>query len=357
MMVWPTSLLMRVVSHLPRLAFPFAMAVEIAGEDPPGFRDVENFDCHCSDSALRRTASEESNPCFFRWRLWHPAISRVSTTYEQITKRLIERIEQGGLEGWLKPWTSSVPTNVITGRRYRGSNRLLLSVSSYSDTRWLTFRQALSLGGNVKKGEKGTPIIFWGEAVDTDKESERTKVKTVMRTFTVFNVEQCENLDLPPLERADFDPAEDIGSHAELIVRAMPDAPILRKDGSEAYYVPSEDTIVMPPRESFASGEAYASVLFHEASHSVGHPRRLHRWDLGQTGKLASTAAYSREECVAQITAEFCCQELNISSQTEQSASYVASWLKVLREDPRSLLLAASQAEKAADWILGQHRP
>lgn len=278
----------------------------------------------------------------------------MNDVYSTVTNKLIEAM-QAGFIPWRKPWRATghgarVPSNLLTGRMYRGINVWLLHCAPYQSNEWLTFNQARDKGAHVRKGEKGWPVVFW-KFDQEDKESGRRR-SVLMRSYTVFNTEQIDGLpgELP----FDAPPFDSIA--AAETVRAgyfdRPGAPQLFHAGGQAYYSPAKDEVVMPAPHTFIGREEYYSTLFHEAGHSTGHSGRLAR-DLD--GNMGSQS-YSKEELIAEFTAAFLCAECGISNEsTEQnSAAYLQNWLQVFKGDKHIAVSAAQRAQRAADLILGR---
>jgi antirestriction protein ArdC len=245
----------------------------------------------------------------------------------------------------------------VRGTPYRGANFFLLGALGYEQPVFLTFKQAVELGGSVKRGEKGYPAVFWKmlkpKDADDDEPSEaKRKLITLLRYFTVFNISQCEGLKLPdritakPQPPPDFNPIE----AAESIWTGYPNPPSLHYGGNRAAYRSTTDQIMMPPRNTFESPEEFYSVLFHEAGHSTGHKTRLDR-DLGMKH---GHQAYAREELIAEMTSAFLCAKAGISQPViENQVAYIADWSTSLRDDPKLFVHAAGRGQKAADHILG----
>lgn len=283
----------------------------------------------------------------------------MSKVYSIVTDEIIKRLEAGTVP-WRKPWrtraANGMPANLISGKKYRGVNTFLLWTSDYGSNYWLTFNQAKDLGGHVKQGEHGTPIIFWTEF---EKETEKGPEKLpVLRYYRVFNSEQCEGIAHKRLaevtanqpELIPFEPIE----VAESVVSAMPQKPAIEHGGESACYVPSRDLVKMPEPGRFDHSEGYYSTLFHELVHSTGHESRLDRRHPAGTVRWFGSAEYSREELVAEMGAAMLCGHCRIEQATlDNSAAYLASWIKVLREDSKAVVMAAAMAQKAADFILG----
>lgn len=277
--------------------------------------------------------------------------------YNLITDRIIVLLEQGVVP-WRKPWRGGdeLPSNLVSKKPYRGINPFLLNCAPYGSPWWVSFKQAKKLGGSVKRGEKGFPVVFWKWMEKRVEENGKTVTKAwpMLRYYTVFNVEQCEGLDAkvpaPPEPPATFQPIK----AAEAVVKAMPDRPKIRHGKPRAFYSPSQDLVNLPKRELFESPEEYYSTKFHELVHSTGHRKRLARDEVMDFHGFGSEP-YSREELVAEIGAAFLCGHAGIETATlENSASYIDGWLHRLKDDKRLVVTAAARAQKAADFILGK---
>ena len=268
--------------------------------------------------------------------------------YESITARILDCLDKGVVP-WRKPWGVAAPRNLSSGHVYRGINQILLSCAAFSSPYWVTFNQARSLGGSVKRGERGTPIIFW-KVYDNETDEGDTDKRFVLRRFTVFNAEQTEGLYIPTLETPKaIAPIED----CERIVSSFKGAPLLSHGGNQACYSPALDKVTMPPRNTFTSTEEYYSTLFHEFVHSTGHESRLSR--KGVKDASFSCHDYSYEELIAECGSAFLCAQAGIAPATiENSAAYIAHWSKQLRSESKWLVQAASQAARAADLVLGK---
>lgn len=278
--------------------------------------------------------------------------------YEAVTRRIIEQLEQGTAP-WRQPWgvNGLLPQNAVSKRPYRGLNVLILGTSGYDDPRWLTFKQANQLGGHIRKGEHSELISFWDFSRTVEDEDENGNVTErrvpLLKLYNVFNAQQTEGIDFPaiPGRGQGFDPIET----AEQIIRGMPTAPRIVHDAEpRAFYSVARDYVHLPDRAAFDSAHSYYSTAFHELGHSTGHPDRLGRFDLTQPLAPFGSEDYSREELVAEFTAAFLCAESGIANQEQQNAAYIASWFRVLRNDPAMAVVGAGKAQAAADFILGR---
>jgi antirestriction protein ArdC len=282
----------------------------------------------------------------------------MSNVYEIITSRIIKQLEEG-VAPWHKPWKVSgkngLPRNVVSSREYRGINVWILVNSGYTSPGWLTFRQARELGGYVRQGEAGLPVVYWKfgtrEMQDGDETIEKKSV--LCRYYTVFNLEQCEGLRIQPLDPAENQPQAQPIDACEQVVNNWLQKPMIGHGGDHASYSKALDCVQIPERTCFNSVEEFYSTLFHELTHSTGHPTRLNRSTLTDFERFGDHN-YSREELVAEMGASFLAGYCGIENRTiNNSAAYLANWLDALKNDTRLVLVAASQAQKAADLILG----
>jgi len=281
--------------------------------------------------------------------------------YQEITDRIIADLEQGKVP-WAQPWGKAqaglgLPRNASTGRRYSGVNILILwgavIEKGFPSQHWLTFRQALELGGNVRKGEHGVTachadrFIPKAEIERAAKDGDEAEAVPFMKRFTLFNVAQCDGL--PERLQGEGEPEKlpecEIIPHAEALIAAT--GADFRIGGDRAFYVPSRDFIQVPPQPSFFDQINYYRTCFHELGHWTGAAHRLAR---GFSGSFGSSF-YGCEELVAEMASAFICAMLGIVP-TVRHADYLGSWLEILREDNRAIFRAASQASRAADYIL-----
>ena len=291
----------------------------------------------------------------------HEAGPGRASLYDEITTKIISELEAGRLP-WVQPWGTAaakaplaMPRNAATGRQYSGINVLILwgAVISqgYSGQSWLTFRQALALGGNVRKGEHGTTVVYADRFVPDDEKKraretgEEAAAIPFLKRFTVFNSAQCENLPEDVAIVAPPPPPGLIEPQVEALIKAS--GIDFRIGGDRAFYVPAQDYVQVPPPQAFFEPINWHRTALHECSHASGAPHRLNRDLSGAFG----TKKYAFEELVAEISAAFCCAALGIVP-TVRHADYIGSWAEVLREDNRAIVRAASQASKAADFLL-----
>ena len=314
-----------------------------------------------------------------------PAAEKVDA-YDVMNDRILALLDKGVVP-WRKSWSArggaeGLPRNV-EGRRYTGANTFLLdarmTAEGWTDPRFLTYKKAKELAikeptgevdengepvmrslGGVREGEKGTPVVYWKtfRVTEPDPETGVMKVKTIpfLRYYTVFNVEQCENINVKPLPVREPIAEWEAVEAAEEVIANMPNRPAFDHKGRDrAYYIPALDAVHVPAKEDFASAGGYYETLFHEFTHSTGHKSRLNRKHADQPAHFGSEP-YAREELVAEFGAAFLMAEVGLDSDesVENMAAYIASWKKAVAEDKRALVVAAGQAQKAADYILGR---
>ncbi|WP_421928668.1 ArdC family protein [Neoaquamicrobium sediminum] len=284
-----------------------------------------------------------------------------TSLYDDITDKIIAELEAGRVP-WVQPWGTpeagallGLPKNAATGRQYSGINILLLWGAvverGFPGQGWLTFRQALSLGGNVRKGERGTTVVYADRFIPDEEKKraqetgEEAHAIPFLKRFTVFNTAQCENLPEDVTVAAPPPPPGHIEPTVEALIKAT--GIDFRIGGKKAFYVPALDYVVVPPPASFFEPINWHRTALHELSHASGHHSRLAR-DLG--GSFGSKK-YFIEECVAELSSAFCCAALGIKP-TVRHADYIGAWIETMREDNRAIFRAASQASKAADWLL-----
>jgi antirestriction protein ArdC len=277
--------------------------------------------------------------------------------YDEVTARIVAELEAGRFP-WVQPWDSAIaspglPRNAVTGRAYSGVNVLILwgevIAMGYANQGWLTFRQALAAGGCVRKGERGVTVCY-ADRFTPETEKERAKADgdearavPFLKRFVVFNVAQCDGL--PEQYHADAPPLREQVPVAENLIAAT--GADFRIGGARAFYCPSGDYVSVPPQPAFRQQIDYYRTALHELGHWTGHPSRLARTFGGRFGD----SAYAREELAAELTSAFLCAALGIVP-TVRHADYLGSWLEVLRADNRAIFKAASQASKAANYLL-----
>lgn len=282
--------------------------------------------------------------------------------YTRVTAQIMAELEIG-VRPWLKPWNAEHAAGRITrplrsnGQPYKGVNVLMLwmaaEMQGFAAPIWITFNQAKELGGHIKKGSKGSLVVYADRITKTETGDDGEEIDRdifFMKGYTVFNVEQTEGLpahfyataapQIDPIARIEAADLFFANTHADI-----------RHGGNRAYYASEADYVQMPPFVSFKDAESYCSTLAHELTHWTKHAKRLDR-DFGR--QKFGDAGYAREELVAEIGAAFLCCDLGITPEPRADhASYVDHWLAVLKEDKRAIFQAAAHAQKAADFLHG----
>ncbi|MQW34771.1 ArdC family protein [Sinorhizobium meliloti] len=279
----------------------------------------------------------------------------IKDTYQRITDTIIEQLE-AGTKPWIRPWRGSSRGSLVprraTGEAYRGINVLMLWLASelagYEENTWMTYRQAQDLGGQVRKGEKGSLVVKYGTFTPKEREDDDERAIPYLKGYTVFNIEQIENLPdrfYRPVEELPTTPVPHLET-VEAFVRNTGAA--ITYGGTTACYRPAPDDILMPDRARFVDEVHFYSTLLHEMSHWSGAKHRLDR-DL--SGRFGSES-YAIEELVAELSASFLCADLGVAHDPrDNTATYLESWLKVLKNDKRAIITAAAKAQAAADYL------
>ncbi|TPL98332.1 zincin-like metallopeptidase domain-containing protein [Mesorhizobium sp. B2-3-10] len=281
---------------------------------------------------------------------------KINDLYNTVTATVIKQLEDG-VPPWVRPWKDDqlhgvgmIPTNLVTGRRYSGGNILLLWMTAqalgYHNLQFCTYQQLSSIGASVKKGEKATYVIFTKHVMRKGDGEEDGKPGTIVKTYPVFNLSQLDKVPadyLGPQQSAEPEP-QDQGSPKVKLARGC--GVHVQHGGNRACYIPSKDEVQMPAPSTFVDDEAYWQTLMHEFTHATAHEKRCGR----KLGKRFGDEQYSFEEIIAELGSAFLCARLNIEAGF-RSASYIESWLKVLKQDNRAIFTAASYAGQAADYL------
>jgi antirestriction protein ArdC len=281
--------------------------------------------------------------------------------YNKVTDQIVASLEQG-VRPWIKPWSAEHAAGRITrplranGLAYQGINVLVLwgeaVAKGYSAPIWMTFRQALELNAHVRKGERGSTVVYastvtsTGTDAQTGEESEQAI--PFLKSYTVFNVEQIEGLPahFHAVKEPRLDPVQRIERAESFFAATRAD---IRNGGNMAYYNIDSDFVHMPPFEAFRDAESYYAALAHECTHWTRHKSRLDR-DMGR--KKWGDAGYAMEELVAELGSAFLCADLDLTPEVrEDHAAYISGWLEVLKHDKRAIFSAAAHAQKAADYL------
>jgi antirestriction protein ArdC len=270
-----------------------------------------------------------------------------SLIYQQVTDQIIKQLESGAAP-WVKQWqgSSTGSHNVISGKGYQGINTIILSMAEaaagYKSGAWATYKQWLTVGAQVKKGTKGTTIIFYSPVTGskTTASGEEKNYHYVLKSYSVFNADQVDGYVAPVL------PVKTFNSIAALEALAAASGADIKHGGDKAFYSPSQDFIQMPQKTDFSSEPAYYATLLHELTHWSGAASRLNRDLSGRFGN----EAYAAEELIAELSAAFLCAQYQINGDLRH-AGYIQSWLKVLKNDNKAIFKAAALAQKSADYI------
>ncbi len=287
-----------------------------------------------------------------------PASADRADIYTRVTNEIVAAIESGAGD-WTMPWhhdgaAVTRPQNVAADRRYRGINVLALwiaaEVGGYAVGIWGTYRQWIAVGGQVRKGERGTTVVLFKEAGSRDDdhhdEEESARRRMIARAFTVFNIAQVDGYEP---ETSALGPESQRFDHAESFVAAL-GVPVVTGP-YDAHYRISTDQVFMPPAAAFDDPVAHIGTLIHEMGHATGAAHRLDR----NFAERFKEHALAMEECVAELTASYILADLGIAHHLRPDhAAYVASWLEALKSDPRAIFTAASKAQQAADWMHAQ---
>jgi antirestriction protein ArdC len=274
--------------------------------------------------------------------------------FQRVTDMIVKAIEEGA-GSYRMPWRTSggfpnSPINAVTKRPYRGINVLILwataQAKGYKSGTWATYKQWQELGAQVRKGEKSANVVFWKffeREEDSESEEKSTRRAPMARDYWVFNAEQVDGYvakdEASPTEMERIESAEAFFKGLNI---KMEDG------GNEAFYRPATDTVHMPPFIAFKEPLSYYSVLSHETTHWTGAPHRLNRDMKSRFG----SESYAVEELIAELGAAFLCGELGIPTDPRTDhAPYIASWLKVLKNDKRAIFAAAAKAQEAVDWM------
>ena len=263
--------------------------------------------------------------------------------YQTVTDKIVAELSAGAAP-WVREWDSGLPVNAVTGRPYNGVNVLILWAAAaergYQSQEWMTYRQAQEKGWQVRKGEKGTAVVFYKTIIkdgDEQDDEEKPEVRRIMRTFHVFNREQVDGIP----ER-EAEPKALRFEQAEAFIQAAG----ARVEDGEPAYAWRRDVITMPEIVKFHSTAGYYATFLHELTHWTGHASRLGRPLANPFG----SREYAFEELIAELGAAFLCAELGVPGQVRH-AGYIQTWIEVLREDKRAIFRAAAAASRAADFL------
>lgn len=288
--------------------------------------------------------------------------------YQEVTDKMIAMIEQG-VAPWRKSWSQyGLARNYASKHIYTGINMILMNMTPHPIPYFMTFNQVKEQGGKIRKGSKAEMVIYYNVYYkdENDKTLNREQARAAreqgrdiqvlkfIKYYNVFNIADIEGIEFETPEVTLRD-NEQLNA-CEQMIAEMPNCPdFVMNDADQPFYSPLRDVVNMPDIKQFESSQAYYATCFHELAHSTGHASRLNREGVTNPQGFGSTS-YSQEELIAEMAASFLCASVNIDYDeiTENSAAYLAGWLKVLKEDSKFIFKAAAEAQKAADYILGK---
>lgn len=274
--------------------------------------------------------------------------------YQEVTNRIIEQLESG-TKPWIKPWKSTgagcatMPHNGLSGNNYQGVNTLLLWTMQhslgYQSNTWLTFKQAKELDGSVRKGEKGSPVIYYQMIKRVDKSTGEETVYPMLKQYTIFNLEQCEDINV---EKLKIPVAKEVNK-TPVLELALNNGAKVGHGGDSAYFAPGADVIQMPNQQDFKNLDNYEATLLHELTHWTGHKSRLDRLP---GFAMFGSESYAFEELVAELGSAFLGAEYGLNHEILQHDSYIESWLKVLKNDKKAIFKASKLAQQASEYLI-----
>ena len=271
----------------------------------------------------------------------------MSTIYQEVTNSIIEQLEKGAAP-WIKPWSadSTADKNIVSQKPYAGINRLILGMSSmcqsFNAPVWGSFKQWQALGASVRKGEKGTKIIFYSPITKENKATGDSETYNLIKAYFVFNASQVDGIEIAPVSAPDT-PFDSIYEAEQRISKT---GAIISHGGDAAFYSPSHDKIQLPNKATFQDAGSYYATAFHELTHWTSAKTRLDR----TLGTKFGNPEYAFEELVAEMGAAFLCQDYRIKGELRH-AGYIQNWLKACRSDDKAIFKASALAQKAANYI------
>lgn len=269
--------------------------------------------------------------------------------YETITQEFIDALSKGVIP-WKKEWRNFTPSNLSTGKEYKGINRIILSMKGFSSPYWVGMKQCNALGGRIKKGAKASNIVKWWMEKEILEDGSERLVPKYPLILKVWNVEQTTGIeDKLPVVNTNNHPI----TPAEKVVNGMPNKPVIKHvDGTPCYNLIT-DEVHIPAIKAFINSDAYYVTLFHELVHSTLHTSRLNRRKEKNINQ-SNLQTYSQEELVAEIGASFLSSEAGISQDLENSKAYINGWVRFLENHKNAIIIAAQSAEKAANFIMNR---
>lgn len=280
----------------------------------------------------------------------------INKLYKEVTATVIKQLEDG-VPPWVRPWKDGkrrgvgmIPSNLISGRLYSGGNILLLWMAAqqhgWDSLQFCPYLAANKVGGTVRRGEKGIQILFTSHHRKKDEATGEERPYTFVKTHTVFHASQLENIPEKYLQPQQREEGVSVPKNERAVDFAQKTGITIRHEGNKAFYSPAQDIVVVPPFSSFKDEEGYHGTVCHELVHATGHEKRLNR----QFGKRFGDERYAAEELVAELGSAYLCARLGYKPGF-RSASYLASWLKVLKSDNRAIFTAASYAGQASSSL------
>jgi antirestriction protein ArdC len=267
--------------------------------------------------------------------------------HQEVTDAIIAKIENG-TGTWKKSWATGLGGVALraNGKPYKGINQLILMFAGYSNPNWMTYKQASELGGQVRKGEKSTTVVFFKPLKVEDKKTGEEKTVPLLRAYNVFNAEQVDELPARFYPTTDAKHSEPKIAEAEAYLAAT--GAEIRHGGDRAFFSPQQDFIQLPNFDQFDDASSYYGTAMHELVHWTGHESRLDR----NLKTAHGTKDYAREELVAELGAAFLTTGLNIETEVrDDHAEYLAWWLAILKEDKKAIFKAATAAQKAVSFL------
>lgn len=272
----------------------------------------------------------------------------MASIQETVTAQIVAQLEQGAAP-WIKPWKGDTTgdRNLVSGKSYRGINRLLLGMAGFESATWATFQQWKEKGASVRRGEKATHIVFF-KPVTKEKQGANGETETakyaLLRGYCVFNAGQVDGFT----EAAPSSTITEFQRHERAEETMRRTGAEIRHGGNDAFYIPSQDRVQLPSKEAFLAPANYYATAFHELTHWTGAKHRLDR----ALNNAFGNPEYAFEELVAEMGAAFLCAEHGVQGEIRH-AGYIQHWIKALRENDRAIFKASALAQKAADYLLG----
>lgn len=281
----------------------------------------------------------------------------MSTIKEDITALLVKALEEGNAP-WRKGWVGGMaPTSLSTGKPYQGINTLILSLlgEGYEFPLWLTFKQAQALGGSVKKGEKAVRVVYASQkSIEPAEEGEKGSSFFFYKWFNVFNVDQCEGIEIPAKYLPTGEMVQPLDAINSIWDGYTNRPEMYYSEQGRAFYSPTEDSITLPTLHQFKSAEEHAYTFAHEMIHSTGHESRANRWSKPEDKPSRfGCESYAKEELIAEVGACMLLANAGVQFDIPNSAAYLRSWIKALNDDKSLIFKASAKAQAAADYIQG----